>query len=405
MRKMVSLNMYRYVLLIFILMILGGCQTPSINEDVKNVKQTSINEDESEKDEQELEANSDLTIPSLSETFYDYFPIGAAIEPHQISNETSELLIKHVNMLVAENVMKPDAIQPTEGNFNWEPTDRIIEFAKEHNMEVRFHTLVWHSQVGDWFFKDEDGYPMIDEENAEKREQNKQLLLERLKTHVTTIVERYKDDISSWDVVNEVVEPQDEDGMRASEWYQITGTEYIETAFYAAREAGGPDIKLYLNDYGTDHPKKRNIIYDLVSELLEKGVPIDGIGHQTHIDIHGPTIASIMESINKFNELGLDNIITELDMSIYAWDDHQDFGNEIPLEILNKQAERYEALFHEFVENQDKISEVVFWGMADDHTWLHSFPVERTNAPLLFDFNHQPKPAFWSVVNIVRDEE
>ncbi len=265
-------------------------------------------------------------------------------------------------MLVAENAMKPDALQPTEGNFNWDHADQIIEFAQEHNMEIRFHTLVWHSQVGDWFFLDEDGRPMVDEDDPDKREENKNLLLERLDTHVRTIVDRYKDDIASWDVVNEVIEPDDKDGMRASEWYQITGTEYIETAFHAAREAGGTEIKLYLNDYGTDNPKKRNLIYELVKELLDKGIPIDGIGHQTHIDVHEPTIASILESIKMFSELGLDNIITELDMSIYAWDDHQDYGTDIPEEILTKQAKRYKELFSEFREHKDKISKVVFLG-------------------------------------------
>src|SRR5690606_37175178 len=160
--------------------------------------------------------------------------------------------------------MKPSSLQPSEGNFRWENADRIVQFAKENGMELRFHTLVWHNQVPDWFFLDENGKPMIDETDPDKREANKQLLLQRLETHVRTVVERYKDDIKYWDVVNEVVEPNDPDGMRNSPWYQITGTDYIETAFRAAREAGGPDIKLYINDYGTDDVRKRDRIYELV---------------------------------------------------------------------------------------------------------------------------------------------
>ncbi|RCW48433.1 endo-1,4-beta-xylanase [Paenibacillus prosopidis] len=338
-------------------------------------------------------------IPSLAETYADYFPIGAAIEPFQTTGLKAELLKKHVNWLVAENAMKPASLQPTERNFTWENADRIVEFAKESGMEVRFHTLVWHSQVGAWFFKDAEGKPMVDETEPGKREANKKLLLERLDTHVRTIVDRYKDDIKSWDVVNEVIEPGDLDGMRASDWYKITGTDYIETAFRAAREAGGPDAKLYINDYGTDNPAKRDRLYELVKEMLDKGVPIDGVGHQTHIGIHGPSVDSIIESMRKFSELGLDNLVTELDMSIYAWNDRSDFGADIPDNVLKKQADRYRELFEAFKANKDILSGVVFWGIADDHTWLSSFPMKRTEAPLLFDKQLHAKPAFWAVVD------
>lgn len=345
------------------------------------------------------EPSVEQDIPSLAETFADYFKVGAAIEPAQMEGLKAEMLKKHVNWLVAENVMKPDAIQPTEGKFNWGNADRIVAFAKENNMEVRFHTLLWHSQVGAWFFKDAEGKPMIEETDAAKREANKKLLLQRVDTHVRTIVERYKDDIQSWDVVNEVIEPADQDGMRASEWYKITGTDFIETAFRAAREAGGAEAKLYINDYGTDNPAKRDRLFELVKEMLDKGVPIDGVGHQTHIDLFGPTVNSIIESMKKFAELGLDNLVTELDMSLYAWNDRSDVGSAIPVDLLQKQADRYRELFEAFRDNKDILSGVVFWGIADDHTWLNSFPVTRTNAPFLFDKQLHAKPAFWAVVD------
>src|SRR5690606_14805348 len=168
---------------------------------------------------------------------------------------------------------------------------------------------------------------------------------------VRTIVGRYKDDIVSWDVVNEVIEPGDPDGMRASEWYKITGTGFIETAFRAAREAGGPDIKLYINDYGTDSPAKRDLLYGLVKEMLDKGVPIDGVGHQTHISVHGPLVYNIIESMKKFAELGLDNLVTELDMSLYAWNDRGDFAGNVPSYVAKRQADRYRELFEAFRDN------------------------------------------------------
>lgn len=345
-------------------------------------------------------------IPSLAETYAEFFPIGAAVEPGQLAGLKADLLKKHVNMIVAENVMKPDAIHPTEDSYNWTNADKIVEFAKTNGMAVRFHALVWHNQVGAWFFKDPDGKPMVDETDPAKRETNKKLLLERLDKHVRTIVGRYKDDIKSWDVVNEVVEPGDPDGMRASDWYKIAGTDYIETAFRAAREAGGPDVMLYINDYGTDDPRKRDILYGLVKDMLDKGVPIDGVGHQTHISVHGPLVANIIESMKKFAELGLDNLVTELDMSLYAWNDRGDYGDDVPSYIVNRQAERYRELFDAFKANKGILGGVVFWGIADDHTWLHNFPVQgRMDAPLLFDKQLHAKPAFWAVVDPSKLEE
>jgi len=137
-------------------------------------------------------------IPSLAGAYADDFPIGAAIEPAHTSGLRAELLKKHVNMIVAENAMKPASIQPAEGVFTWENADRIVEFAKANGMELRFHTLVWHNQVGDWFFLDPEGKPMVDETAPEKREANKRLLLERLEKHVRTVVERYKESLYAW---------------------------------------------------------------------------------------------------------------------------------------------------------------------------------------------------------------
>jgi len=417
------------IMMLAVVMIFAACGGPSNGNDVNDASVAQGNNPEQSENQDAAEGNADAAedsseqeqavqeepeepaeppvepsveqdIPSLKDVYADYFPIGAAIEPHQTTGLVSELLKKHVNMIVAENSMKPSSIQPQEGNFVWTNADKLVNFAKENGMQIRFHTLVWHNQVPNWFFLDEDRKPMVDETDPEKREANKQLLLQRLETHVRTIVERYKDDIKYWDVVNEVVEPGDPGGIRNSPWYQITGTEFIETAFRVAREAGGPDIKLYINDYGTDGVRKRDIIYDLVKEMLDKGVPIDGVGHQTHISIHGPTVASIIDSMKKFAELGLDNIVTELDMSLYSWNDRSDFGDKIPDHILMKQAERYQQLFEAFKENTDILSEVTLWGISDKHTWLTGFPIQRVGeAPLLFDKNFHAKPAYWGVVD------
>jgi len=364
-------------------------------------QQNAASEQTTEASEQAVRTD----IPSLAEAYADYFPIGAAITPEQTTGPMAELIKKHVNMLVAENAMKPMYLQPAEGQFRFEQADKLVEFAKANGMELRFHTLVWHQQTPDWFFRDKEGKRMADETDPAKREENKKLLLERLENHIRVIVERYKDDIKSWDVVNEAIEPADPDGMRNSEWYQIAGIDYIETAFRAAREAGGPDIKLYINDYNTNEPAKRDRLYELVKELLDRGVPIDGIGHQNHVSVEWPSAASLIESMRKFAELGLDNIVTEMDMSVYAWNDHRDYGDDIPESVIQKQADRYREFFEAFRDNKDILSAVVFWGIADSHTWLHDFPVQgRTDAPLLFDKKLQPKPAFWSVIEAAKAE-
>ncbi|MEK3714393.1 endo-1,4-beta-xylanase [Paenibacillus sp. FSL R7-0333] len=345
------------------------------------------------------EAPVQQEAPPLAAAYADYFPIGAAVEPDQLEGPAAELLKRHVNWLVAENAMKPDAIAPAEGTFTWERADRIVAFAKANGMGLRFHTLVWHSQTPEWFFQDEAGQAMADETDAARREANKKLLLKRLDSYITAVVSRYKDDISSWDVVNEVIEPGDPDGMRASDWYKITGTEFIETAFRAARKAGGPELKLYINDYGTDNPEKRDRLYELVKDMLAKGVPIDGVGHQTHINLDYPSVESIIESMEKFHALGLDNQITELDMSLYVYNDLSDVGPVVPEDILQRQAARYGELFAALRDRKELLSGVMFWGIADDHTWLSTFPAERTEAPMLFDRQHQPKPAFQAVTD------
>lgn len=342
--------------------------------------------------------------------YEDYFHIGAAITPQQQSGQHGDLLAQHYNMIVAENIMKPDAIQPQEGQFNFDVADAMIAFAKENDMDVRFHTLVWHNQTADWMFNDANGNPMVVDgeiQDPDNQEANKQLLLDRMETHIRTVVERYAHDIDSWDVVNEVIQGN---GYRESIYYLMTGNTFIHEAFRITRDEldrQGADGKIYYNDYVTHDPGKRDLIYDMIVEMIENDIPIDGMGHQTHIGLRDPSIALIIESIEKFASLGLDNQITELDVSIYTSDLQETYGtyDNIPPEILYEQALRYGELFEAFREHSDDISSVVFWGIGDDHTWLHDFPTQgRLNAPFIFDENLEAKWSYWSVMDHVLDE-
>lgn len=304
--------------------------------------------------------------------------------------------------------MKPVNIQPEEGKFNFTEADKIVKFAKENGMEMRGHTLIWHSQVPDWFFLDKDGKQMVEETDPVQREKNKRLLLKRLETHVKTVVKRYKNDIKSWDVVNEVIDdsPQNERGLRESAWYKITGDEYIKVAFETARRYAAKDAKLYINDYNTEVQPKRDYLYNLVKDLLEQGVPIDGVGHQAHIQIGWPSIKEIEDSINMFADLGLDNQITELDVSLYGWppsNAYQDYDS-IPDDILETQAVRYDALFQLYEKLGSKISSVTFWGISDNHTWLDDRAKQYSggvgkDAPFVFDPEYNTKPAYWAIMD------
>lgn len=351
-----------------------------------------------------------LTVPSIAERYKNSFAIGAAVEPYQLDTIDAEVLKRHYSSIVAENMMKPINIQPEEGKFNFTEADKIVKFAKENGMELRFHTLVWHSQVPDWFFLDEEGNPMVNETDAKQREKNKKLLLKRLETHIKTIVKRYKNDIKSWDVVNEVIDdsPQNERGLRESSWYKITGDEYIKVAFETARRYAAKDAKLYINDYNTEVTPKRTHLYNLVKELLEQGVPIDGVGHQSHIQIGWPSLQDTKDSINMFAELGLDNQITELDLSLYGWPPRPAFPTYADIvaegERLKAQAVKYDALFQLYEELGDKISNVTFWGIADNHTWLDDRAKQYNDgvgkdAPFVFDPEYNTKPAFWAIMD------
>jgi endo-1,4-beta-xylanase len=332
-------------------------------------------------------------IPSVSETQADYFPVGAAIWRGDIEGPHSALLRKHFRSITAENDTKWASLRPTETTFDFTRADALISFARANHMRVRGHTLLWHKQNPPWLFKDVSGNDMT------PTPENKALLLQRLEKHIRVVVSRYKDDVYAWDVVNEVIDPEQPDGFRRTPWFVITGTDYMDTAFRIARETA-PRAKLFINEYDTTKPAKRAFLYDLVRDLKARNVPIDGVGHQMHINLRDPSVAAITETINMFSGLGVDNQITELDLSVYSND--RDNCSNIPENVLIQQGYRYRDIFQALRELKGKISAVTFWGLADDHTWLKTFPIERLDLPLLFDANLQAKPAYWGIVDPTR---
>lgn len=329
-------------------------------------------------------------IPNLKDVFADDFLLGAALLANEIADAEgpdAQLVKKHFNSLTAGNEMKWDATEPVEGQFTFANADKIVDFAEENGIAVRGHTLIWHSQTPNWVFYDENGNLA-----------SKELLFARMKSHIDEVVGRYKGKIYAWDVVNEVIEPGDRkpNGLRNSLWYQIAGEEFIEKAFEYAH-AADPDAVLYINDYNTHFTDKRQFIYDLIKRLQDKGIPVQGVGHQTHIGIASPSIQELDDMLAAFRDLGIEQQVTELDMSVYTND--AESYESFPLELQIKQAKRYQAIFDVFKKHADQLTAVIFWGKDDLNTWLRTFPVDRNNWPLLFDERLQAKYAYWALVD------
>src|SRR5262249_12571845 len=331
----------------------------------------------------------DTSLASVYQVLAPYFPIGAAIWAGDVTGVHSQLLTKHFNSVTAENDMKFATVQPTEGNFNFAPADLLVNFAKANHMRIRGHTLVWHQQNPAWLFQ-------VNGASMTPTPANKALLLQRLENHIRAVVGRYKDDVFAWDVVNEAVDPSQPNCLLNSPWYQITGKDYIDRAFQVAHEVA-PNAKLYYHDFSTTSPARRACIASLVRDLKSRGIPIDGVGHQMHNNVAAPSIEAITETINLFAGLGFDNQITELDVSVYT--DSTSVYTEVPEEVLIRQGYRYRDLFLAFRALKDKISSVTFWGQADDHTWLKTFPINRLDLPLLFGEQLEAKHAYYGLVD------
>lgn len=342
----------------------------------------------------------------LAQKYAEHFPIGAAVDPVSIQTH-ADLLGQHFNSVTPENDMKFESLQPTEGVFNFGAADAIVDFAESHDMMVRGHALVWHRQTPAWVFTDAAGAPASEE-----------LLFTRLRNHIATVVGRYKGRVDAWDVVNEAFmdngeyrTAEEERDDQKSPWYGVAQERYIAEAFRAAHDAD-PDAKLFYNDYYNYLPEKRQAIYEMLQQLLAAGVPVHGVGLQAHLSIepspvetsHGyyQTLEEEEAAIELYSSLGLEVHITELDMSLYIpgimyTPDTFYTTATFTEEVAAKQAARYRDFFALFRKYGDVITNVTFWGVADDNTWLSEFSSGRKDFPLLFDDAHQPKKAFEAV--------
>lgn len=329
----------------------------------------------------------------LKDYFKRDFTMGVAVSPRALKTDEAGLILRNFSSLTPENAMKMGPVHPSENEYNWRDADSIVAFAERNHLKVRGHNLCWHSQAPRWIFTDAKGDTV-----------SKEVLLQRLKDHITTVVNRYKGKIYAWDVVNEAISDKPDEYLRNSAWYRICGEDFIAKAFEYAH-AADPDAILFYNDYNEISPVKRAKIIRLLKSLKSAGVPVHGVGLQAHWAINEPSADELDRTLREFSSLGLAVQITELDISVYNKEHNsrerkpEDSNTEFTPEKEAAQIEMYKRCFTAFMKYRKHITGITFWNISDRSSWLDNFPVRgRKDYPLLFDKDLKPKNAFWEVV-------
>jgi endo-1,4-beta-xylanase len=352
--------------------------------------------------------------PALKDVFKDAFLMGVAVNNAIVSGAdaaSQALVLRHFGSITVENAMKAGPLNPKPGVWNYGPADAFVDFGEKHGMFIVGHTLVWHNQTPAWFFQDASGKP-----NAPPAQ------LERMRAHIEAVAGRYKGRVHAWDVVNEVI--GDDGNYRATSWVNAVGSgdELVKAAFRFASQYA-PGAELYYNDFNAWRPAKRDGIVRMVKMLKAEGIRIDGIGMQGHWGLHFPKTEYIEAAIDAYAALGVKVMITELDVDVLPLTrEGQVVGNGmsepqfqleefeayldpyregLPDEVDRQAAVRWGELFRVFYGRRDKIERVTLWGVHDGMSWKNNYPVPgRTNYPLLFDRNRQPKRAFDAVIGV-----
>ena len=353
---------------------------------------------------------------TLKSAFEGKFILGAAVNTAQILGSDvrgDSVLFKHFGAIEPENCLKSAEIMPVFGKYNWDLADKYVDFGEKNGLTVYGHCLIWHSQCTPDFCYDAEGKLISPE-----------LLKERMKQHITTVVTRYKGRIKGWDVVNEAIL---EDGSyRQSPFYQILGKDFIPWAFKCAQEAD-PDLELYYNDYSMHEPKKLDTVIEMVKEIQAQGIRIDAVGFQGHIGMDYPDLALYESHIRRVkDETGIDVCLTELDMSILpsvtqsadvsginffeamrnpetreAYLEKVDpYRGNFPAEVYAAWNKRMGDFLEMFIKNADVVRRINVWGVSDWDSWKNGWPIPgRQDAPIWVDRNFQLKPFLKPYVN------
>ena len=348
--------------------------------------------------------NTDRT-DSLSDRYKDLFHLGAAINEDIILGkdlQSKNIVTSEFNSITPENSLKWMFLQPFPNKFNFGAADKYVELGIKNNMHIVGHALVWHNQLADFM----------------KTTVSRSEFKKHVENHINTVVSRYKGKIDTWDVVNEAF--NENGSLRQSVFKKQMGENYIEDVFKLA-ETADPDADLIYNDYNLYKPAKRAGVLKMVKKLQENGTKINAIGVQAHWRLNSPSLMEIEQIILDISDLGVEVMFTELDVTVlpnpwelvgaevtqnfskFEGDPKMDpYPKALPKSVEKQLAKRYEDIFKLFVKHQDKISRVTFWGVMDKHSWLNDWPIKgRTNYPLLFDRNYQPKKAYNKLINLI----
>jgi endo-1,4-beta-xylanase len=302
------------------------------------------------------------TLKAAAEAQGRYF--GTELTGNMINNSTiTNLAAQQFDMVTPGNEMKWDTTEPSNGSYNFGPGDAIVSFAQSHGMRVRGHNLVWHSQLPSWV----SSLPLNQVQSV-------------MENHITTEASHYKGKVYSWDVVNE---PFNDDGtFRSDVFYQAMGQGYIADALRTAH-AADPNAQLYLNDYNIEGENaKSNAMYSLVSSLKSQGVPINGVGFESHF-IVGQVPSSLLANMQRFAALGVNVAVTELDDRI-----------QLPASSasLQQQASDYATVVKDCLQVSSCVG-VSQWGVGDADSWIPG-TFSGWGAATMYDANYQPKPAY-----------
>ncbi|MDO6546923.1 endo-1,4-beta-xylanase [Pseudoalteromonas carrageenovora] len=353
---------------------------------------------------------------ALKNTFADSFKMGVAVNQDIVTGKNAvaqSIIAKQFNTVTLENAMKAEVIYPQQGKVDFSGADAFIDFAKQNNMFTVAHTLVWHNQTPDWFFTNSKNEPNTPAEQ-----------LEQMRKHIELVAGRYKNKVDAWDVVNEVI--ADDGSYRPTVWVNRVGDgdTMVKAAFKYAQQYS-PNTELYYNDFNAWRPEKRDGIIRMIKMLQKEGIRIDGIGIQAHWGLNFPKMQYIEKAIDAYAALGIKVMITELDIDVLPltkegqitgtdmmkpqfqleeFETYLDpYKNGLPSDVEVQLNARYKALFELFYAKRDKIDRVTFWGLHDGMSWKNDYPIpNRTNYPLLWDRNLNPKPVIKTIADVVK---
>jgi endo-1,4-beta-xylanase len=296
---------------------------------------------------------------------------------------------KYCTQIVPVYELKWPTLRPDAHTFTFEKADGLLDFARQNDLTMRGHNLVWYADLPEWARAIKDA-PTADR---------------ALRDHVATVVSYYRGKLTSWDVVNEPIPefPKRPTERRDSLWQALLGDSYVRTAFRTAADAD-PDVQLVLNDYdiesvGERFAARRAALRNLVSDLLDTGTPIHAIGLQSHL--HGEIeidTEALAGCVADFRSWGLDVIVTELDV-----DDQFLPAPEAGRDAIV--AKRVNDVLGA-ITSQAPLRSILTWGITDRHSWISQMFPRRDhlpNRPLPLDAAYRPKPFMDVITKFTRE--